>query len=42
MMEENDNQHHQLFLLKGQTIISTSEGNGKDNLFLFIILFISF
>jgi hypothetical protein len=26
MSEENDNQHHQLFLLKGQTVVS---GNGK-------------
>ncbi len=30
MMEENDNQHHQLFLLKGQPIVSSSEGNSKQ------------
>jgi hypothetical protein len=33
-MEENDNQHHQLFLLKGQTIASASEGNGGKFIFL--------
>jgi len=27
MMEENDNQHHQLFLFKGQTVVSSSDGN---------------
>jgi len=34
MMEDNDNQHHQLFLLKGQPIVASSEGNSK-NLFIF-------
>jgi hypothetical protein len=29
MSEENDNQHHQLFLLKGQAVVSSADGNGK-------------
>jgi hypothetical protein len=33
MMEDNDNQHHQLFLFKGQPIVTSSEGNGKNLFF---------
>lgn len=28
-MDENDNQHQQVFLVKGQTVISPSEGNSE-------------
>jgi hypothetical protein len=46
MMEENDNQHHQLFLLRGQPIVSSSEGNSKqliymNSLFYFYILIVN-
>ena len=30
-MEEDGNQHHQLFLIKGQTVVSASEGNSKKS-----------
>ena len=29
MDEDNDNQHQQVFLFKGQTVVSPSEGNSK-------------
>jgi hypothetical protein len=42
MMEETDNQHQQLFLLKGQTVVSSLEGNGTkfDCFFSLCILFL--
>ncbi len=35
MMEDNDNQHHQLFLLKGQPIVASPEGISKSLFFFF-------
>ena len=33
MMEETDNQHRQLFLVKGQTVVSSAERNGRKSMF---------
>ena len=40
-MVENGNQHHQLFLLKGQTVVTSLDGNGRKCSFniLFYLFF---
>jgi hypothetical protein len=32
-MVENDNQHQQLFLFKGQTVVTSLDGNGRKRIF---------